>query len=301
MLSSHVDRYVQIHRKLGLQFTKNGWVLMRFTAYAAGDTHLQADRIKSWCLLASSQRAAREYYGIVRRFAIFMNAEDVLHEVPPAGLFGRGQFPRPTPHIFRREDIAAIMQEALLQPPKGSICPHTFHHLYGLLAATGLRISEALGLTFDDVTKDGLIIRNSKNGRSRLVPLHETTWAALNSFLVIRKKIKSSSNNLFIVSHGQAPTATRAHVVFVKILRRLGLREPSGRGPRLHDLRHTFAAHSLEQCPHDPVAVAKHITALSTYLGHATIEATYWYLEATPVLLNSIARANELLSGGETT
>ncbi len=301
MLRPHADRYIKFHRKLGLQFTENERVLKRFTAYAdaAGDTRLRLDRIKSWCKLASSQKGAKRNYETLRRFSLFMNAEDARHEVPPAGFFGRGQSPRPTPHIFRPEDIRAIMKDALLHWTEGSICPHTYHHLYGLLAATGLRISEALRLTFDDITDDGLIIRHSKYDRSRLVPLHETTRGALNRFLAIRKQIISPSNELFIVSHRRAPTNTRAHVVFVQILRRLGLRNPSGPGPRLHDLRHTFAVRSLEQCPHDSVAIARHILALSTYLGHANIQATYWYFEATPVLLNNIAGANELLSKGE--
>ncbi len=300
MLNAHADRFIQIHRKLGLKLANNERVLKQFTIYAdgIGDRHLQFDRIKSWCKCASSQKAARSNYEILRRFCLFMNAEDPAHEIPPAGLFGHGKQPRPTPYIFQPEDIRNIIKEAQLQRPERSMCPHTYPHLYGLLAATGLRISEALRLTFDDVTVDGLIIRHSKYDLSRLIPLHKTTREALNRFLVIRKQINCPSKELFIVSHGKAPTKTRAHVVFIQILRRLGLRSPSGPGPRLHDLRHTFAVRSLEQCPHDPAAVARHILALSTYLGHANIHSTYWYLEATPILLHNIARANEMLFEG---
>ena len=303
MLRIQADRYVEFNRSFGLKYDTNALIIRRFIEYAEpfGDTLLYTHRVVAWSKLASTQEAARRRYDCVRRFCVFMNGEDSRHEVPPRGWFGEGQPRRPTPHIFQAEDVRRIMDEALLQGPPGSICPHTFHHIFGLLAGTGLRVSEALRLTFSDVTDDGLLIRKSKGDQSRLVPLHDTTRTALDRFLEIRRKVRTASDELFIVSHGRAPTKTRVHVVFVEILRRLGLRGPTGTpGPRLHDLRHSFAVRSLEQCPHDATSVSRHIEALSTYLGHSKPQATYWYLEATPVLLRQIAKANELHAQGET-
>lgn len=303
MLRNHADRYIELKRSFGLSYSTDALVIRRFIEYADTfqDTLLYTHRIVAWSKLASTQDAARRRFDCVRRLCVFVNGEDPRHEVPPRGLFGGRPPPRPTPHIFRPEDIRNIMGEALLQGPPGSICPHTFHHLFGLLAATGLRISEALGLTFSDVTDDGLLIRKSKGGKTRLVPLHETTRAALERFIEVRRTVRTGSDELFVVSHGRAPTKTRVHVVFVEILRRLGLRGPTGTpGPRLHDLRHTFSVRSLEQCSHDTAAVSRHIEALSTYLGHSTLKASYWYLEATPVLLRQIGKANELHVKGET-
>ena len=111
--------------------------------------------------------------------------------------------------------------------------------------------------------------------------------------------MRNPGDDLFVLGHGRAPTATRVHVVFVRIVRKLGYRTPTGPGPRLHDLRHTFAVRSLEACGNDPQAVMRHMKALSTYLGHVDIANTYWYLEATPVLLKIIAStAEETWIGG---
>jgi integrase len=192
------------------------------------------------------------------------------------------------------------MHAALELEPKRSIRPHTYHHLFGLLAATGLRISEALALQHGDVTDDGLIVRCGKFGKSRLLPLHPTTRAALNRYIVIRKKLGGKGKDLFVVTTGEAPSQNTVYIVFVDLLRQLGLRGPKGsRGPRVHDLRHSFAVRSLQGCGRDRNAVARHMAALSTYLGHSKVENTYWYLQATPALLRDIADANERLFRGD--
>jgi len=303
MLSSHVARYVALHRGLGLKFNGQKRLLELFAEYAEthGDAHLQTRRVQEWCASASSSNSARTRYDTVRRFCTFLNAENPQHEVPPAHAFGRGKRPRPAPYILEPEQVRTIMQASLDLPPKNSISPHTYHCLFGLLAATGLRISEALALQRQDFTGDGLIIRRGKFGKSRLVPLHATTREALADYLALRGKLGGNSNDLFVVRTGRPPTTTRVYVVFVRLARELGFRGPPGaHGPRLHDLRHTFAVRSLEACAHDRQAVRRHMAALSAYLGHADVANTYWYLQATPVLMRDIAEANERLFQGET-
>jgi len=302
MLSSHVARYVALHRGIGLRFNEQKRTLELYAAYAEahGDRHTRIRRIEEWCATAFSPPRARVWFDTVRRFCAFLNAEDPEHEVPPAQAFGRGKLPRPAPHILENDQIRAIMHAALDLPPTGAISPHTYHHLFGLLATTGLRISEALALQRNDVTDDGLIIRKSKFGKSRLVPIHATTRRALNNYATIRARLKSDGDDLFVVTTGRAPHQTTAWAIFVQLTRQLGYRGPPGtRGPRLHDLRHTFAVRSLEACAHDRQAVTRHIAALSTYLGHSDVANTYWYLEATPVLLHGIADATERLFRGD--
>jgi integrase/recombinase XerD len=302
MLSTHVARYVALHRKLGLRFNEQSRMLERFAAYAEahGDRFTVVSRIHDWCAMASSPNRARTWFDTVRRFCAFLNAEDPEHEVPPAGAFGRGKRPRPAPHILEPYQIGAIMRAALEVPPKGTISPHTYHHLFGLLAATGLRISEALALHRDDLTEDGLIIRHGKFNKSRLIPLHPTTRRALQEYMTIRSRLGDDGDDLFVVSTGRAPSKTRVYCVFVRLARQLGFRGAQGTpGPCLHDLRHSFAVRSLEACAHDRQAVARHMAARSTYLGHADVANTYWYLEATPVLLHGIAEAAERLFEGE--
>jgi integrase/recombinase XerD len=303
MLADYVTRYVALHRGLGLKFDEQNRTLLQFAAYAEahGDQHVQARRIYDWCRLASSPTRARTWFDIAKRFSIFLKAEDPRHETPPAGVFGRGRRPRPAPHLLEPHQVQSVMQAALELPPKGSISPHTYHHLFGLLAATGLRISEALALKREDLGEDGLVVRSGKFGKSRLLPIHPTTRQALDRYLAIRDALGAEGEDLFVVTTGRTPHKGSVHIVFVRLARQLGLRGP-GRtpGPRVHDLRHTFAVRALESCGHDRQTVAKHMAALSTYLGHADVANTYWYLEATPVLLHDIAKASERLFGEET-
>ena len=171
--------------------------------------------------------------------------------------------------------------------------------LLGLIAATGMRIAEALALQVDDVTADGLVIRETKFQKSRLLPLHDTVRQALDGYLIARRDVPGGST-LFVSRAGRPLPYNSVRNVFLALLDRTDLRRAhAGRDPRIHDLRHTFAVRSLESCSHDRTAVARHIVALSTYLGHAHVTGTYWYLHATPVLMGQIAEAGEaLLTGG---
>jgi integrase/recombinase XerD len=302
MLSSHVTRYVAFHRKLGVRFNEQRRMLEQYATYAEthGDQYTLVRRIVEWCTTAPSPSRARIRFDTVRRFCAFLNAEDPGHEVPPAQALGRGKLLRPAPHILEIDQIQAIMRAALDLPPKGTISPQTYHHLFGLLASTGLRISEALALRRDDLTDDGLVIRNSKFGKSRLVPIHATTRRALKNYETIRVRLEGDGDDLFVVTTGRAPHQTTVWEVFVRLARQLGFRGPPGTpGPRLHDLRHTFAVRSLEACAHDRRAVARHMAALSTYLGDADVANTYWYLQATPVLMHGIAESAERLFRGD--
>lgn len=298
MLSDDVTRYVTLYRRLGLKFDEQSRTLHLYARYAEaqGDQFTRITRIHDWCATASSPSRARTCYDAVRRLCTFLNAEDSRHEVPPAGAFGRGKRPRPAPHLLEVGQIRAIMDAALDLPPKGSISPFTFHYLFGLLAVTGLRISEALALQRDDLGTDGLIIRHGKFGKSRLLPIDATTRDALAEYTAVRQRLTAKGDSFFVLGSGRAPSKVRAHVVFVEIARNLGIRAQNRTpGPRLHDLRHSFAVRSLEGCAHDRQAVAHHMAGLSTYLGHTSMAHTYWYLEATPVLMHSIAAAGETL------
>jgi len=295
MLIHHVERYVDYRHKLGVGFEEGEHTLILFARYAdkLGDSHVTIDRIREWCGQACSPERARTKYNLLRRFSMFLRAEDPGHAAPPIGAFGRRRRPRPAPHLLQPEQIAAIMSAALTLPNR-TIKPYTFHCLFGLLAVTGMRVSEALALQRSDLTRDGLLVRRSKGGGSRLLPIQSTTREAVEAYLHRRNRAFSVSDDLFILRTGRAPDKSTAHKVFVRLARQLGIRGPVGTpGPRLHDLRHSFAVRSLEACAHDYDAVRRHTAALRDYLGHSHIEHTYWYLEATPVLMRTIAAANE--------
>lgn len=295
MIHHHVDRYVQLHRALGKTFDAQERALRQFAVFLADKSaaFITADLALQWAGQAPTPNAARIRFDLARAFAEFLRCEDPRHETPTVGLMGRGRRRRPAPHILSPDQISRIVAEALNVPGQTPISPLTYHYVFGLLASTGLRVSEALSLQCDDLTRDGLIVRSGKFGKSRLVPLHASVRSSLEQYLGIRCEVRNASDDIFVLGHGRAPTAARVHVVFVRIARRLGYRNSSGPGPRLHDLRHTFAVRSLEACGNDPQAVLRHMRALSTYLGHVDIANTYWYLEATPVLLRMIASASE--------
>lgn len=301
MLSRDLARHAELQHQLGFKFRVQHTLLKSFVAFAErhGDRHVRTERVLEWATLAPSPQQRRNRLLTVRRFAFSLSAEDHYHEVPAADALGRGLFERRIPHIYTANEINVLMQAAASLKPAGSIRPLMYETLFGLLAATGMRISEALALQLDDVTGDGLIIRQTKFQKSRLLPLHRTTWDALDRYLATRHRTGVLNGALFISPAGTPPSYHTVIAIFLRLARSIGLRGGLGEpGPRIHDLRHTFAVRSLEQCHHDRDAVGRHIVALSTYLGHAHVTDTYWYLQATPILMTQIAAAGEALHQG---
>lgn len=176
--------------------------------------------------------------------------------------------------------------------------PETYAALIGLLAATGLRISEALNLLVSDITLSGLLIRRTKFQKTRLVPLHETAVTALGHYLSRRQELRRSGDRVFVSDEGQPLVYWKVHRLFRSLLKLAGLEPSRGRWPRIHDLRHTFAVRALESSPTSRQRIGQHMLALATYMGHVNINATYWYLETTPELLRDIADAAEHFTQG---
>jgi integrase len=171
--------------------------------------------------------------------------------------------------------------------------------LISLLAATGLRISEALHLLVSDITPNGLLIRRTKFQKTRLVPLHDTAVTGLGRYLLRRQERRRGGDHVFVSDEGQPLVYWKVHGVFRTLLKSAGFRPSGGRWPRIHDLRHTFAVRALESSPTGRQRIGQHMLALATYLGHVNIDATYWYLETTPELLRDIAVvAENFVQGG---
>jgi integrase len=302
MLSQDVERYVTLQCILGYKFAGQSRSLKLFADYATahGDEFVRVESVLSW---AAAQTPSAQYrftlVAIVRRFALAVHAENPLHEVPPRDCVGHAKVARKPPYIYTAGEIDRILHTARQKPTKGLIEPGTLTTLLGLLASTGLRISEALSLQCSDIGEDGLIIRKSKHGKSRLIPLHETTQAALRQYLRKRTRRPVYVQAVFVSHKGQALHYGTVLGTFRRLLACAGLRPmSSSHGPRMHDLRHTFAVRSLEQCEPNRRSVAQHMVALSTYLGHTNVTDTYWYLEATPVIMSGIAKAGEAMHQG---
>jgi integrase len=301
MLSDDLARYVALHEALGFKFRTQRVLLRLFVLYAErhGDEVIKSDRVISWATEAPSPEQRRNRLLTVRRFAVAMHAENSQNDVPAADALGRGLFRRTQPYIYSGDEIVQLMEAAASLQPSDTIRPLTYTTLFGLLAATGMRISEALALRLGDVTEDGLIINQTKFKKSRLVPLHDTTRAAIDRYLSVRVAILTDVDSLLISETGRPLCYDTVSAKFRRLSRKIGLRgEPGQPGPRIHDLRHTFAVRSLERCPCNNEAVSRHILALSTYLGHAHVADTYWYLQATPGLMVQIADASETFGQG---
>jgi integrase len=301
MLSRDLQRHTELHRALGFKFRTQHSLLRLFVSHAEalGDEFVDGRCVIDWAAQAPSAAQRRNRLLTVRRFALALRAEDGRHEVPPADAFGVAGPRRRKPYIYAPDEITNLLAAAVRLGPAGSLTASTYGTLFGLLAATGMRVSEALALQVADVTPDGLLIRATKFQKSRLLPLHDTAHAALDRHLQHRARIALAGNSLFTAtSHGPLPYDTVAGA-FRRLARSLGLRGEAGKpDARIHDLRHTFAVRSLESCPLERHAIARHLLALSTYLGHARVTDTYWYLEATPVLLREVAEAGEILLRG---
>ena len=302
MLNDDITRYIELHRALGFKYHAPDVLLRSFAAFAdrRGDEFVRTQTALDWAVLAPSGAQRRNRLLTVRRFASAMQSEDEHHQLPPADAFGRESCRRGIRHIFTPEEITRLLRAAMQLAPKDSIRPATYATLFGLLAATGLRISEALALALDDVTDDGLIIRATKFHKDRLVPLHDTTQNALSRYVKLRARLGAAESSVFVGLRGTALPYSTVVTTFLNLARLVGLRPGPGQpGPRLHDLRHTFAVRSLEQCSGGQKTVARHTVALSTYLGHAHVSDTYWYLQATQTLMRQIAAAGEHLHIGE--
>ena len=302
MLIQDVERYLKIRRTFGYKLEATEHLLRSFACFAqgTGDTYVVSRTVIQWAEQSTTQRQRDKRIRIVSRFARFLYAENVLNEIPPDGIYQKKQR-RPVPYIFTEEEILLLLAAAGRLGPAGSLRPHTYQTLLGLLAVTGLRISEALSIRMSDIGSDGLLIRESKFRKTRLVPLHQTSSSALVRYIERRKLIAGNDDHLFVSLHRKKLSYRIVSRTFRELCITAGLpKQASFANLRLHDLRHTFAVRALERCPHDRDAVSAHMLALSTYMGHASIKSTYWYLDSTPQLMQDIAMAAESLIYGGT-
>ena len=300
MLARAVQSYLSVRRAAGYILKQVEFHLRSFAAYSDSKRHryVNAEVAIQWARqsLSLTQRARR--LADVRRLAVYLQAEDPRHEVPPT-IFGKERGPRPTPYILSDEQIRRIIQLAA-ESGYRTLRRQTYSTLFALLACTGLRVSEAIHLRYDDITPDGLVIRVTKFRKSRLVPLHDTARAGLDRYLKQRRAYAPFDDHVFISLRRKPLLIEDVDVAFRTVAKKMDL--PHGRGqrrPTPHSLRHAFAVRALLNCPDGRDHITQHMLMLSTYLGHSKADLTYWYLEAVPDLMRSIAdRCEAYVAGG---
>ena len=238
---------------------------------------------------------------MVRLFAEYRSATDPRTEVPPTKLLP-DIYHRKPPYIYADEQIMWLIEAARelpsTIPSTTGLRGHTYSTLFGLLSVTGMRISETLALNREDIDLDQgvLTIRETKFGKSRLVPLHKSTREALQRYLHFRDRIypKSKTPSFFVCERGTRLGYWGVLRTFVRLSREIGLRDPEdSHGPRMHDFRHHFAVTTLVRWYREGIDVERHIQELSTFLGHVKVSDTYWYLSAVPELLQLAAERVE--------
>lgn len=302
MMTKLLDDYVALRKATGFQFHTEAVQLRSFVAFAKarGDRRVRTTTAVKWASQTETPRQRHKRLRVVARFAEHLRAEDPRHDSLPVRLFA-STVSRPSPRIFTEEEIQSIVSCAAKVGRRGALLGKTYSTLYGIIATTGMRVSEALSLRLSDVSAEGLTIRKTKFGKSRILPLHPTTSAVLNSYIRSRRRLATESDAVFVSIRRGPLSKHQAQMMFRKVAALAGITNDAfGKHPRIHDLRHTFAVRALERCPVGRDRVERHIVALTTYLGHTRIESTYWYLEATPRLMRDIAVACEaIVEGGD--
>jgi len=297
--------YLQLRRNLGYKLRGVDNVLQSFVDFAEREnaSYITVDLALRWARKPHHVQPATSAsrFRMVGRFAIWLSASDPRTEVPPAGLLPH-RYARKRPYIYSDAEIKNLVRTACQLPSPSGLKGHTYSTIFGLLAVTGMRISEALALDREDVNLDeGILrIRRTKFGKSRLVAVHESTRQILAEYARQRERvIRRSATAAFFVSEGcRRVTEWAARYNFAKVSREIGLRSPTkvcrhGHGPRLHDMRHRFAVCTLLNWYRAGIDVEREIPKLATYLGHVHVNETYWYIEAVPELLQLATRRLE--------
>ena len=298
-LRSALKDYLAVRRQLGFILEADGRQLERFVEFLeqANAARITTELALRWATLPVNAHPQwwRARLGMARGFARYLNTIDPDSEIPPKDLLSARRS-RVAPYLYSQAEIAALMQAARALTP--AFRGRTHETLIGLMACSGLRIGEALGLDRGDVDlHDGALhVRAGKQNKQREVPLQESATEALRDYGQLRDRQwpKPDDQAFFLSMRGSRLKAKAVNYVFPKLVHDAGLNDDGKRRPRPHDMRHTFALNTLLRWYRAGANVDAQLPLLSTYLGHVNPASTYWYLESAPELL---ALAGQRLNG----
>jgi integrase len=291
-LEQHLSDYLQLRRSLGHELAEAGWLLPGLVAYldTRGLSTVTTEAALAWAQQANTATVTTvgpRRMTAARGFARYLAGIDASTEVPPMGLMPHRRRWR-RPFIYSPADIDLVMGRArssIASPLRAA----TYQTLIGLLAASGLRIGEAIKLDRGDIdwTEGVLLIRESKFNKTRLVPLAPSSIQALTAYAELRDELqpRPKEPSFFVSLTRNRLCYAVVSNTFRQLIDRAGIGADTPTRPRLHDLRHTFAVRTLLDWYRTGGDVQAKIPALSTYLGHREPSSTYWYLSAAPELL----------------
>lgn len=289
------ERYIIMRRGFGHKFRCEAYLLSRFVTHMdqQGATIITCKLALDWATKEARPPTWPGRLSVVRGFARHLSSTEPRTEIPPTGILASTR--RRIPHIYTEQEISDLLAAMLAFPSAKGLHRWTYYCIFGLLAATGLRVGEAIRLKRDEVDLDAgiLSIRDTKFGKSRLVPIHPTTVAVLADYAKRRdaQRFASFSPTFFIGEQGRPLNYGAIILVFWTVSRQIGLRHQGDayRGPRIHDLRHSYAVSALLRWYRAGEDVEQRLPQLSTYLGHSHVRDTYWYLSACPELMEHAA------------
>jgi len=302
-----LEEYLEARRALGYKLRLAGSLLERFVDFAdeQGATVITTKLAMQWATLPQHVQPAQwaNRLGMVRGFARYRQAADPLTEVPAPQLL-TGRFRRTTPHIYSEDELKRLIHAASNLSSVAGLRSCTYATLFGLFAVTGMRTNEPLRLDDENVDLENgvLTVHGAKFGKSRYVPLHDSTKRALRHYATQRDRLctRRQCPSFFVSETGVRITEWSLRRTFVELSQQIGLRNwADSRGPRLMDFRHRFAVNTLIQWYRDDVDVQRHLPELSTYLGHTHITDTYWYLTAVPELMHLASQRLERAVQGD--
>lgn len=287
-----LEDYLATRRALGFKLEREGKLLPGFIDYLVegGSTTVTTTAAVAWATRPQNAHPAwwASRLSMIRGFAKYLQTLDPRTEVPPLELLPHRR-PRSAPYIYSGADIAGLRLAA--QTLRSPLKAATYSTLIGLLAVTGLRVSEAIALDDSDVDRRSAValIRTSKFRKTREVALHRTTVQALARYTRERDRFapRRKSPSLFVSTVGKRLIYNNVHETFLRLVYAAGLADRRPRRPRIHDLRHTFAIQTVLGWYRAGDDVEAKMPLLSTYLGHIGPSATYWYLSAVPELLEA--------------
>jgi integrase len=293
-LSRHLEEYLALRRRLGFELRDAGYELHKFLRFTqqAKAAFVTAKLALEWATQPTGCQPAQwaTRLSMVRRFAEYLSALDPRTEVPSKGLLPH-RYHRKSPYFYSNRQVVRLIQAAQKIPSPKGLRGATYSTLFGLLAVTGMRLGEAIGLDRQDVDLEpGLLkVRQAKFNKSRWVPLHGTTRERLEQYRALRDRTfpHPQSPSFLLSEQGTRLTDCIVRHWFIRLSRDIGLRQPTDHhGPRIHDLRHHFVIETLHRWYRTNQDVEAHLPELTTYIGHGHVRDTYWYISATPKLLH---------------
>lgn len=293
-LVQYSGEYLQLRRAMGHRLARHEQILSGFFAAlaATGQDSITVDSAIRWACAPDGATPCwwAERLSAVRGLAEYIHSRDPdrAELIPPGAIAARTV--RRVPYIYTDEQIRALISAASALHP--TVRALTISTIIGLMAATGLRISECLAMNVADLdVGNNVLAVTGKRGRPRLVPIHPSTTAALVRYRRATTALIDGpdAQAFFLTFIGTRVHASSAEVAFRSLTDKLGYAaHPGTRRPRLHDMRHTFSTNALVRAHREGADVDATVSVLATYLGHVSPVSTYWYLTATPQLLELV-------------